>query len=136
MITLKFKEETSPSGRVSNVANASAILKRLSDDVPGKGLFAYVNGAGETINYRLATVQFTDDLGVKHFKDSVVVYEKSYTKGMEIGACYLMKITLATEKNDDGTSRRPWVTLSSALVGEAFSADEFATFEPIADLQG
>lgn len=118
MIKLKFKAEETKNGNKQFVANYKGTLSRLSEQD-----FSYVNGAGETVNYKLATVSFNDLDGVKHTLDSVVVYATSLSKGMELGQTYLGRISRSF--NADGTARKPWVALYSAVAGKEISDADF-----------
>ena len=118
MIKLKFKAEETKNGNKQFVANYKGTLSRLSDQD-----FSYVNGSGETVNYKLATVSFNDLDGVKHTLDSVVVYATSLSKGMELGQTYLGRISRSF--NADGTARKPWVALYSAVAGKEISDADF-----------
>lgn len=117
-ITLKFKEEVSANGNISKVANFKGTLNRISEKE-----FSYTNASNELITYKLATVTFTDFAGVSHTRENVVVFDTSYNKGMEVGVTYLGKISRSN--NADGSSRKPWVTLSSLQAGTDFVEDEF-----------
>lgn len=118
MIKLKFKAETTQNGNKQFVANYKGTLSRLSEQD-----FSYVNGAGNTIEYKLATVAFSDLDGVKHTLDSVVVYATSLGKGMELGQTYLGRISRSF--NADGSARKPWVALYSAVAGKEISDADF-----------
>lgn len=118
-VVLSFKDEETVNGNAVKTANIKGTLKRLSEKV-----FEYANGAGETIRYKLATIAFKDLNDTTHVRENVVVYESSYEQGMEVGTTYLGRITRS--KNADGTARKPWVTLYSAVAGEDFSDDDFA----------
>lgn len=118
MITLKFKAEETKNGNKQFVANYKGTLNRLSEQD-----FSYVNGSGETVNYKLATVSFNDLDGVKHTLDSVVVYATSLAKGMELGQTYLGRISRSF--NADGSARKPWVALYSAVAGKEISDADF-----------
>jgi hypothetical protein len=118
MIKLKFKAEETKNGNKQFVANYKGTLSRLSDQD-----FSYVNGSGETVNYKLATVSFNDLDGVKHTLDSVVVYATSLAKGMELGQTYLGRISRSF--NADGSARKPWVALYSAVAGKEISDADF-----------
>jgi len=118
MIKLKFKAEETKNGNKQFVANYKGTLSRLSEQD-----FSYVNGAGDTVNYKLATVSFNDLDGVKHTLDSVVVYATSLGKGMELGQTYLGRISRSF--NADGTARKPWVALYSAVAGKEISDADF-----------
>lgn len=118
MIKLKFKAEETKNGNKQFVANYKGTLSRLSEQD-----FSYVNGAGDTVNYKLATVSFNDLDGVKHTLDSVVVYATSLSKGMELGQTYLGRISRSF--NADGTARKPWVALYSAVAGKEISDADF-----------
>jgi len=118
MIKLKFKAEETKNGNKQFVANYKGALSRLSEQD-----FSYVNGAGDTVNYKLATVSFNDLDGVKHTLDSVVVYATSLSKGMELGQTYLGRISRSF--NADGTARKPWVALYSAVAGKEISDADF-----------
>jgi hypothetical protein len=121
-IALVFKEEITPNGNVQKVANIKATLDRLSEKE-----FSYVNGAGEELTYKLATVTFVDDNGNSHTKSDIVVYNTSYEQGMEVGQTYLGKVSRS--KNADGTPRKPWYTLSSLVVASENSDDDFEEIE-------
>lgn len=118
MIKLKFKAEETKNGNKQFVANYKGTLSRLSEQD-----FSYVNGSGETVNYKLATVSFNDLDGVKHTLDSVVVYATSLAKGMELGQTYLGRISRSF--NADGSARKPWVALYSAVAGKEISDADF-----------
>lgn len=118
-VVLSFKDEETLNGNAVKTANIKGTLKRLSEKV-----FEYANGSGETIRYKLATIAFKDLKDTTHVRENVVVYESSYEQGMEVGTTYLGRITRS--KNADGTARKPWVTLYSAVAGEDFSDDDFA----------
>jgi len=118
MIKLKFKTEETKNGNKQFVANYKGTLSRLSDQD-----FSYVNGSGETVNYKLATVSFNDLDGTKHTLDSVVVYATSLAKGMELGQTYLGRISRSF--NADGSARKPWVALYSAVAGKEISDADF-----------
>ena len=118
MIKLKFKAETTQNGNKQFVANYKGKLSRLSEQD-----FSYVNGAGNTIQYKLATVSFNDFDGVNHTLDSVVVYATSLGKGMELGQTYLGRISRSF--NADGSARKPWVALYSAVAGKEISDADF-----------
>ena len=118
MIKLKFKAETTKNGNKQFVANYKGTLSRLSEQD-----FSYVNGAGNTIEYKLATVSFNDLDGVNHTLDSVVVYATSLGKGMELGQTYLGRISRSF--NADGSARKPWVALYSAVAGKEISDADF-----------
>ena len=118
MIKLKFKAETTQNGNKQFVANYKGKLSRLSEQD-----FSYVNGAGNTIEYKLATVSFNDFDGVNHTLDSVVVYATSLGKGMELGQTYLGRISRSF--NADGSARKPWVALYSAVAGKEISDADF-----------
>lgn len=118
MIKLKFKAETTQNGNKQFVANYKGKLSRLSEQD-----FSYVNGAGNTIEYKLATVSFNDLDGVNHTLDSVVVYATSLGKGMELGQTYLGRISRSF--NADGSARKPWVALYSAVAGKEISDADF-----------
>ncbi len=118
MIKLKFKAEETKNGNKQFVANYKGTLSRLSEQD-----FSYVNGAGDTVNYKLATVSFNDLDGAKHTLDSVVVYATSLSKGMELGQTYLGRISRSF--NADGTARKPWVALYSAVAGKEISDADF-----------
>jgi len=121
-IALLFKEETTPSGNIQRVANIKATLVRLSDKE-----FTYTNGAGDVLTYKLATIKFVDVKGNSHTKADIVVYDTSYEQGMEVGETYLGKVSRST--NADGTPRKPWYTLSSLVVAEENSDDDFEEVE-------
>jgi hypothetical protein len=121
-ITLKWKEEVSINGNTSKVSNIKGTLKRL-----GEKEFSYLNGAGEEVVYRLATISFADTLGINHTRENVVVFDTSYDQGMEVGETYLGKISRSV--NADGTPRKPWVTLSALVSGTDFSDDDFEEVE-------
>lgn len=118
MIKLKFKADETKNGNKQFVANYKGTLSRLSEQD-----FSYVNGSGETVNYKLATVSFNDLDGVKHTLDSVVVYATSLAKGMELGQTYLGRISRSF--NADGSARKPWVALYSAVAGKEISDADF-----------
>lgn len=125
-VVLTFKDEVTENGNQVKTANIKGTLKRLSEKV-----FEYVNGAGETVRYKLATITFKDNAGTTHSRENVVVYEASYEQGMEVGGTFLGRITRS--KNADGTPRKPWVTLYSAVAGEDFSDEDFADEVPVAE---
>lgn len=117
-ILLKWKQETTPAGNHVTVANVKATLLSVS-----KNTFSYSNAEGTEINYRLATVKFSDERGTVHTKDGFVIYETSFEKGMEPGMTYLGRITRS--KNADGSARKPWSTLYSVVAAESITDDEF-----------
>jgi hypothetical protein len=119
---LKFKQETTENGNVVRVANIAGTLKRLSEKV-----FDYTNAEGTVISYKLATIQFNDLAGTTFTEQNVKVYEASYEQGMEEGETYLGRIQRS--KNADGSSRKPWVTLYSAVVCTEMSDDDFEDAE-------
>jgi hypothetical protein len=121
-ISLKFVAETTPSGNLQNVANIKAELQRLSEKE-----FSYVNASGEELTYKLATITFIDLNGNKFTRENVVVYATSYEQGMELGMTYLGKVSRS--KNADGSARKPWYTVSSLLVAEESSDDDFEDVE-------
>ena len=117
-ILLKWKPEKTISGNDVSVANIKGTLLNVSNKT-----FEYVNANSETITYRLATVKFTDERGVSHTKDGFVIYETSFEKGMEVGQTYLGRITRS--KDADGTARKPWSTLYSAVAAESMTDSDF-----------
>jgi hypothetical protein len=118
-VTLKWKDDVTANGNAVKIANIKATLKSMS-----KQMFDYVNGAGEVIKYTLGTVVFKDELGVEHTKEGFVIYETSLNQGIEVGGTYLARISRSN--NADGSARKPWCTLYSAVAGDALSDDDFA----------
>jgi hypothetical protein len=112
-IKLTFKADTTSNGNAVKVATINATLLRLSDTE-----FSYSNADGETIKYKLADVKFTDNAGVQHKKNALVVYQASYEQGMEVGETYLGRVQLSE-------GRKPWATLSSYVSGDTFSEADF-----------
>ena len=100
-------------------------LSQFPDGSPRE--FSYVNSAGDTLVYRLATIKFVDNNGNSFTRENVVVYNTSYEQGMEIGETYLGKISRS--KNADGTARKPWYSLSSLVVAGENSDDDFEDVE-------
>jgi hypothetical protein len=121
-IMLTWKLETTTGGNQVKNATIVGTLLRLSETV-----FSYDNASGDTLNYKLADIQFTDNNGVSFKKQGVVVYESSYSQGMELGENYLGRISRGT--NEDGSARKPWATLSSYVAGDSFSEADFAEEE-------
>jgi hypothetical protein len=124
-IALKFVEKTTSRGNVVKVANINGTLKRLSDKV-----FDYkVEGENgvETVEYKLATVEFLDENKTKHVANNVHVYRKSYEQDMEVGGTYLGSVTRST--NADGSARTPWWALSSLVIGTEITDDMFDEVE-------
>jgi len=120
-VALKFTEETTPNGNVVKRAKINGTLQRLSDKV-----FSYETDTADGISiveYKLATVSFTDENSVKHTANNVHVYKVSYEQDMEIGGTYLGSVTRS--KNADGTARTPWWTLSSCITGNNIADDDF-----------
>ena len=124
-IALKFVEQTTSRGNVVKVAKINGTLKRLSDKV-----FDYkVEGENgvETVEYKLATVEFLDENKTKHVANNVHVYKKSYEQDMEVGGTYLGSVTRS--KNADGSARSPWWALSSLVIGADITDDMFEEVE-------
>lgn len=124
-IALKFVEKTTSNGNVVKVANIKGTLKRLSPNV-----FSYevdTKDGIETVEYKLATVEFLDEKSAKHVANNVHVYRKSYEQDMEVGGNYLGSVTRS--KNADGSARTPWWSLSSLVVGNDITDDMFDEVE-------
>jgi hypothetical protein len=117
-VALKFKERVTEAGNTVVEAAINAKLLRMSDK-----FFDYVNAKGETIEYKLATVEFKDLNGTTQRPSNVHVYKTSVEEGMSVGGTYLGKVQLS--QNADGSNRTPWWTISSLVVGADFSYDDF-----------
>lgn len=120
-IALKFVEKTTSNGNVVKVANINGTLQRMSDKV-----FSYeteTENGPSLVEYKLATVSFTDTAGVKHTANNVHVYKVSFEQDMEIGGTYLGSVTRSN--NADGTARTPWWSLSSCVTGNTITDDMF-----------
>jgi len=117
-VKLTFKVDKTTNGNTVKVATISGTLNRLSDNS-----WSYQNADGDTINYKLADIKFTDNAGTKHTVSNVVVYEASYEQGMEKGSTYLGRIQRGV--NADGSVRKPWITLSSYEAGCVLSEADF-----------
>lgn len=120
-IALKFVEQTTPKGNLIKVAKIKGTLKSLSPNS-----FSYTNDSGDSIEYKLATIEFLDENQEKKVANQVHVYKSSYEQGMEIGETYLGSVTRS--KNADGTARSPWLALSSLVVGNAITDDMFEDY--------
>jgi hypothetical protein len=130
MIKLKWEESISENGNVSYVSNINGTLKRLSKINPKTDApFSYENASGRVIEHGLATVSFSDDAGVTHTIENVVVFQKSIDQGMEVGQTYLGQISRRIDLNEDGTKPRPWTTLSSLQTGLSLTDDMFGELE-------
>jgi hypothetical protein len=118
---LTFKDGVTTNGNNVRQAALKAELVTLSPVT-----FSYNNANGEVINYKLASVKFTDNKGDLYKKGNVCVYEASFSKGMEIGETYLGKLAIALDENLlPAKDRKPWVTLSSYEAYSDFSIEEF-----------
>ena len=117
-VELKFKRRVTEGGNQVVEAAINAKLLRISDR-----FFTYVNGKGNSIEYKLATVEFKDLNGVTQRPSDVHVYKASVEEGMEVGGTYLGKVQLS--ENPDGSPRDPWWTLSSLATGNRFTNNDF-----------
>lgn len=118
---LTFKDGVTTNG---NNVRSSALKAELVTLSPVT--FSYNNASGDNINYKLASIKFTDNKGDLYKKGNVCVYEASYVQGMEIGETYLGKLAIALDDNlVPVAGRKPWVSLSSYEAYSDFSIEEF-----------
>lgn len=125
-IALKFVERTTPNGNLVKEAKINGTLKSLSPKS-----FSYINGSGDTVEYKLATIEFLDENQEKKVANQVHVYKSSYEEGMEIGQTYLGSVTRSTDA--DGKPRSPWLALSSFVVGAQITDDMFEDYVAAGD---
>ena len=85
MMTTKVNQQTG-----LEEVEFTATLLSMSDEVR-----TYQNAAGETKEYKLAEVEFTDNDGTVQ-KATAIVHKGNYINGMEVGKSYLATASLDT----------------------------------------